>query len=131
MKSEIELVHATNHLTAVTINTNHHRRHHHRYHHHHHHPLYHNTMPSFSERRHQARDTCCVLIARAHTSDRQVSDILHQSLYHLTNTGRLVTVLVVVELPDRAFKTSPLPPNKLPSRRQRTTECGLATETRL
>jgi hypothetical protein len=76
-------------------------------------------MPSFSERRHQARETSRVLIARARIADRQVSDILHQSSYHLANTGRLVTVLVIVELPGRAFNPSPLPPNKLPSSRQK------------
>jgi hypothetical protein len=37
-------------------------------------------MPSFEERRSQARENSRVLIARAHTSDRQVSYILLQSL---------------------------------------------------
>jgi hypothetical protein len=76
-------------------------------------------MPSFEERRSQAHENSRVLIARAHTSDRQVSHILLQSLYHLANASRLVPALVVAVLPSPAFKTSPLPPNKLPSRRQK------------
>jgi hypothetical protein len=74
-------------------------------------------MPSFQQRRQQAREISRVLIARAHIADRQVSDILYQSPYNLTNTGRPVLVPVAVVQPSRASRIFPLPPNKLLSRR--------------
>ena len=77
-------------------------------------------MSSFEQRRQQAYEASRVLIARARTSDRQVSDILLQHLYQLAHASRLVTMLVAVVLPGRASRISPLAPNRLPLRRQRT-----------
>ena len=76
-------------------------------------------MPSIEEHRNQAHEASRVLIARAYTSDHQVSYILYQRPYCLANTSRLLPVLAVVVLPGPGFETSPFAPNKLPSRRQK------------
>jgi hypothetical protein len=65
-------------------------------------------MSSFSECCYQAHEAYYILIAKAHISDHQVSNILYQNLYHLTNASRLITMFVIIKLPSQAFEIFPL-----------------------